>query len=261
MRDVRKKLTVASADRFPIVAMHVRRVEEVAVATPNFIEDLGPFFGGYAFRHEARGGDSFLRGGASGRGIVDAEALGLANEHSRAVPRKNKAIQVVDESHVFTVFEGVEVEVGLGAGLAAIVRSRGNSKHERAGFCGKAEVVVGIQRNPGGALVESIEVNALVPWDLGLLFGRRVGLLVSIFLGVVILLVAEGHFIALGREWIFDILAKSKDEDAAGAVSGEVEFDLRDLGLEFMVGEIVEIISIRIPDRGILVESTAGYPA
>jgi hypothetical protein len=68
---------VLLAQRLPVVAVHVLHVEEVAVATPDLVEDLGPLVGGNAVHVHAPGGDGLLRAPAASAGVVEDEVLAL----------------------------------------------------------------------------------------------------------------------------------------------------------------------------------------
>src|SRR6478672_3223349 len=43
MRDIWQPLLIFVTDLYPIKSVHIRHIEPIAILTPHFVEDLGPF--------------------------------------------------------------------------------------------------------------------------------------------------------------------------------------------------------------------------
>src|SRR4051812_14063528 len=61
MCDVREPLLVVLADLLPVKPMHIPRVEEVTISSPNLVEDLVPFLHRVDLGRHSRGRNGLAR--------------------------------------------------------------------------------------------------------------------------------------------------------------------------------------------------------
>ena len=76
------------AQRDPIIAVHVRHIEPIAIAAPDFVEDLVPFFGRHAIDGQAGGRNRLAALVTLRRCIVKTKALRAAHEDFRSIARQ-----------------------------------------------------------------------------------------------------------------------------------------------------------------------------
>ena len=159
MTDLRDQRQVFFAQLRPIVAMHVRDVEVVPIAAPDFVENLPPFLGGNAQGLEA--------GQGNGAGVLwlaaDLEELELLRvEFGEDVPavRGNRPVDDVlgdgvrltgaDRVGEHLRFGVLATEVG---GVAAFIEQ---------GFAGGTQIreIVRLDRYADHAPLDAVEVDA-----------------------------------------------------------------------------------------------------
>src|SRR5215217_46563 len=91
MMYIREPLNIVVSDLRPIITMHVRCVEPVAILPPNFKEDLSPFLLRIDLCHEPRNGDVLF--GTLARGIgVHREITSLCDRHQLRPIRRNDEV-------------------------------------------------------------------------------------------------------------------------------------------------------------------------
>src|SRR5437764_7384205 len=100
---------VLIAPRDTVKAVHVRHIEPIAIAAPDFIEDLIPFFSGHAIDYEARGRNWFARFVALRRRIIQTKTWPLPRQDFRTVARHRiAATQIVNQRRLFSIFQRKE---------------------------------------------------------------------------------------------------------------------------------------------------------
>ncbi len=70
----------------------------------------------------------------------------------------------------------------------------------------------------------------------------------------------DTDFITFRREGMLDVFAQSHRIDICVAVCRIVEFDIRDLGGELAIADVIEITALRIPDGIERIEIGVGHP-
>ena len=85
MRDVFQQRPVLLAQRHPVIAVHIRNIEPVAITPPDFVENLVPFFDGNAIEYQACCRNSFPGPIALRVRVVEVESRSLAQHHFRSV--------------------------------------------------------------------------------------------------------------------------------------------------------------------------------
>jgi len=90
----RHQRTVLLAESFPVVAVHVLGVEEIAVAPPDLGKDLGPLLLRNAIHNESGGRNSLGIGFALGLDVVKFVVAFEANQNLLAVAGNREALKV-----------------------------------------------------------------------------------------------------------------------------------------------------------------------
>src|SRR5262249_35436057 len=85
MGDVLQERLILLAQSYPVIAVHVRNIEPVAIAAPDFIENLVPFFGRYAIDYQAGSRDRFSAFVSLWRRIKQAETRRLSDQDFCAI--------------------------------------------------------------------------------------------------------------------------------------------------------------------------------
>src|ERR1039458_6552101 len=166
MGDVLEQRLILFAYRLPIVAVHVGHIEEIAIAAPDFVEDLGPLFVRNAIHKEVGGGDGFLAGGAGGRGVHDREAGRVADQELGTITGQDEAGVIVQEGGFLAVLEGIDADGAFGFGLAAVVRTGTGAVDQVAALGQKVVVVIGFHGNAGRRRIGSRRNDRSALWRL-----------------------------------------------------------------------------------------------
>src|SRR5258708_34038684 len=109
MGHVLQQRLVLFAQRYPVIAVHVRYIKPVAITPPHFIEDLVPLFGGYAIDRESGGGHWLAAFVALRSCVIEAESRSLSHQDFRPVARHRITEDVLGDSRLFAVLKGKDL--------------------------------------------------------------------------------------------------------------------------------------------------------
>src|SRR6266404_9995716 len=142
MRDILQERLVLFAQRYPVIAMHVRDIEPVAITPPDFIEDLVPLLGGHAVDGETGGGNRFAGLIALRSCVIETEARTLSHQNFRTVARHRITVDVVGDSGLLAILECEDAQLRGAIALTAIVESGTDEIEQVASFSGQTAIVV-----------------------------------------------------------------------------------------------------------------------
>ena len=267
MTHVFEQRLVLFAQCDPIVAVHVRHIEPIAITAPHFVEDLVPLFDWNSIDIQSSGRNCFARFIACGRRIVKVVTLALANKHFRTIVRKSVAANVVGQCGFFAILYRKYPQRCVAIALTAVIRSPTYNVQQVPGLRGQSEVVVSSNRHTRDTICNTVEVDRhgcrRFRGGFGFRFsssrcfggflGRR-----SCRLGR-FLSFGDRHLIALGRKGMLDIFPQSHRVDVSRAISCIVEFNIRKLRREFSVTQEIEIVALWIPCGIVGVEVVVSY--
>src|SRR5438876_8511875 len=105
MRYVLEQRAILFAQRHPIVAMHVRYVEPVAIAAPDFIENLVPLLGGDTIDDQSGRRNRLAASVALRSRIINGKGRPVARQDFGAVVRHGIATDVVGDGGFLAILE------------------------------------------------------------------------------------------------------------------------------------------------------------
>ena len=262
--DVGEQRLVLGAQGVPVVAVHVRHVEVIAVAAPDLAEDLGVFGLGLDQREQAVGADAL--GLRFCRLEIDRLVrLVVADQHGAAIGGERQIVDAREHVAALAFLERPRLQGGLERPLAAVVRRVAD--HVQDGLPGHRDPgdVVRIDRRARDALVDAIEVDVVVDFGgrLGLFLRGLVALvggLVGLGLVGVLVVLVRGAVVAR-RKRIVDALAQRDGENAGIAVGGVIPFDVGQLRRPLAVAEEIEVFAVRRERRRGRVEARIAHAA
>src|SRR3989475_10522988 len=253
MRDVLQQRLVLLAQRHPVIAVHVRHVEPVAITPPDFVEDLVPLFGRHPIDDQAGGGDWLLRFVALWGRVEQTERWSLAHEHLRAIVRHRITINVIGDRGFFSILEREDFQLRGSITLSSVIESWANEIKKMPRLSGQASVIVRANRRPRDSATEAIEINH----QSLLRRRRRLGFWLRRF-RIFLLWFRRGsrflsglsyrHFVALRRKRMLSVFAQGHRIDVGTAIGRIVKLDLRDLRSEFAIADEIQIVALRIPN-------------
>ncbi len=253
MRHVLQQRFVLFAQRYPVIAVHVGHIEPIAIAPPDFVENLGPLFSRHAIDHKSGCGNRFAGFVSLWRCIIKTKGRAVPHQDLCAVARHCITINVVRDRCLFPILKSKDAQLGRTITLTPIVESRTYEVQQMARLRGQAAIVVRAQWNASDARRDAGKINHQIGGRLWracrLHFRRGLWLISRLAFGRFRLLIANAYFITLGRERMFDVFAQSHRIDVRVAIRRIVEFKGRNLGREFAVADEVEIVPLRIPNR------------
>src|SRR6266550_7891805 len=101
MGDVLQEWLVLFTQRYPVIAVHVRHIEPVAITPPDFVEDLVPLFGGYPIDSQAGGRNRFSAFVSLRCRVKETEARGLSGQDFCAVAGDRITEDVIGDGCLF----------------------------------------------------------------------------------------------------------------------------------------------------------------
>ena len=102
--------------------MEVVDVEEIAIAPPDFVEDLGPLLCRNAVDDQVGGGDGLFFALARWRRVSRRLKAGPCfHEHLQAVGRQRVAVDPVGQGLLLAIADGVNSQLGLRLRVATVV--------------------------------------------------------------------------------------------------------------------------------------------
>ena len=245
MRDMRQPRLILSLQTLPVVAVHVLHVEEVAEASPDFVEDLRPFFRRHAVDPQTRGGDVFGRVLALGTDVVQLVASVVSDQDLGAVLGQRVPRDVLGQSRGFPILERKNLQRAVDVGATAVVARTGSDEQEVSLDRGQTVEVVSLDRHASDPVAQALEIDA----------DEFLVLLAVVFAVLIFALVlAHRDLVTLGSERVLDIVTQGQGKDGCLAIGGEVPLDRRDLRGVGAIPEVVKILPVWIPDRLDLVE-------
>ncbi len=109
MGDVLQERFVLFAQRYPVIAMHVRHIEPVAITPPDFVEDLVPLFGRNTI-HNQTGRCYRLAGLVTQRScVVETKSWSLPHQNFRPIARHRITENVVGDDRLFAFLKGEDL--------------------------------------------------------------------------------------------------------------------------------------------------------
>ena len=238
MAEVFQPGCVLAPERLPIVAVHVLHVEEVPVAPPHFVKDLLPFLHRHPLHLQVRRGHGLLPLRAVRRGVEQLELALRADKQFRAVVGDGVALVAVLEHRFLAILQRENHQSRPPAGLASVEEVAAPGI-QQVPFVGNETAIITRRdrytRCPqGDALVVDLD-DRLLLWLGLLLFG--------------FLLFRDRDFIGLGREGMFGVLLQRERIDLCRLREGKIELVVSDQRVKFTIGEVVEVLALRIPGR------------
>ena len=159
MLHILQQRLVLFAQGHPIVAVHIRHVEPVAIPPPDFVEDLVPFLLRHAINNQPGGGNRLPGFVALRRGVVKVVTRALDHEQLGAVVGKHEAANVFRDRRLFAIFESKNFENRRTIAGAAVVESRAGRINQVTGFGRQAAVVVSTHRHAGSPAQDAVKVD------------------------------------------------------------------------------------------------------
>jgi hypothetical protein len=153
-------------------------------------------------------------------------------------------------------------ELGLERAFTAVIRRVADDVEDGLLRDRDAGDVVRLDRRAHDALVESVEIDAIV--DLRRRFRLVLVLvlvlvlflaLVGILLAGIAFLLARGGAVVARRERVLDVLAQREREDAGVAVRGKIPLDARQLRRPLAVAEVIQILAVGRERRAVGIET------
>ena len=232
MGDVPEERAIAVSEGLPVVAVEVFDIEEVAIAPPDLVEDLGPLLRRHAVDGEIGGGDRLLAVLALGRGVVEVERRPLLHQHLRAVGRQGVAADLLGQRRLLAIGDGVDPQLGLRFRIAAIV-NRPSAGVDQVPLDGRRRPVIsagsGTRTTRSARPSKSIVIGSLAlggpassPLPLSFLFFLR---LVPFLRRRAVLTSSLS-----GGNGFLHVLAQGQGIDARRPIADEVPLEVADLG-------------------------------
>src|SRR6266566_1006208 len=153
MGDVLQQWLILFAQRDPVIAVHVRHIEPVAITPPDFVEDLVPLFGGYPVDSQASGRNRFSAFVSLRCRVKETEARGLSDQNFCTVAGYRITEDVVSDGGFFSILKSKDAKLCRAIALAAVVGSRTDDIEQVTSLSSQPAIVIGAHRharNSGG---------------------------------------------------------------------------------------------------------------
>src|SRR5713101_3976609 len=159
MRDVLQQRAILFAERHPVIAVHVRYVEPVAIPSPDFIENLVPLFGGHPIDDQSGRGNRLAALIALRSRIINGKGRTGSHHYLRTVMRHRIETDVVGDGGFLAILEREDAQLRRSIALAAVVERRPHRIKQVAGFGGETAIVVGSQRHASNPHRDRVEID------------------------------------------------------------------------------------------------------
>src|SRR2546425_5196916 len=159
MCDIFQQRLVLLAQRRPVITVHVRHVEPVAITPPDFVEDLVPLFGRHAIDDQAGHRDWLLGSVALWRRVEQTERGALPHEDLRPIIRHRISVDVIRDRVFFSILEREDFQLRGSITLSSVIESWADEIKKMTRLSGQTTIIVRADRRPRDAIADTIAMK------------------------------------------------------------------------------------------------------